>query len=253
MCRMLSKASFREVSPVSEMLNCPYSLKYLSTQGRQPSDPATRGNHNDGCGMAYFENGNLKIEKRDKEHAWDQSYVDALKKVSSKVFIGHNRLTVAGLQSNYSGTHPFYMKKGDKEFAFSHNGTIYDFIEEAKARDTSDSFIFMEKLLQEPDFSEEFVLKQLKSIALETKYSSMIGFLMTKDKLMVWRGFDESDKELLAKRELYYTMYMQLNKEGVVFSSEPLDNGSWTLMPNFSYVIADVNSDSLNLKYGFIK
>ncbi|HNU33775.1 MAG TPA: class II glutamine amidotransferase [Bacteroidia bacterium] len=253
MCRMFSKISFKETSPLNEMLNCPYSLKYLSTQGRQPENPELRGNHNDGCGMAFFENEKLKIEKRDKQHAWDKSYAEAVEKVSTKVFIGHNRLTVGGLQSNYDGTHPFYLTKGDKEFAFSHNGTIYNFMDEAKARNTSDSFVFMEKLLKENTFNEEFVLRQLKYIAEETDYSSMIGFLMTADKLMVWRGFNDKDKEKFVNRDKYYTMFMQLNNEGVIFSSEPLDNGSWTLMPNFSYIIADVLPSQLNLRYGFIK
>jgi predicted glutamine amidotransferase len=253
MCRMFSKVSFKETSPINEMLNCPYSLKYLSENGRQPENAEVRGTHNDGCGMAFFENGKLKIEKRDKQHAWDASYVDSVNKISTKVFIGHNRLTVGGLQSNYDGTHPFYLKKGNKEFAFSHNGTIYNFMDEAKARNTSDSFIFMEKILQEDEFSELSVLRQLKVIAEQTEYSSMIGFLLTENKLMAWRGFDNNDKEKSAHREKYYTMFMQLNKEGIVFSSEPLDNGTWTLMPNFSYVIADVNADSVNLKYGFIK
>lgn len=253
MCRMFSKASFKEVSPINEMLNCPNSLRYLSTQGRQPENPQLRGNHNDGCGMAFFENGKLKIEKRDKQHTWDKSYLDAVEKVSSKVFIGHNRLTVGGLQSNYDGTHPFYLKKGEKEFAFSHNGTINNFMDEAKERNTSDSFIFMEKLLESDRFSEEYVLKKLKLIAEEMDYNSMIGFLMTTDKLMVWRGFNDRDKDKFANRDKYYTMYFQLNNDGVIFSSEPLDNGTWTLMPNFSYIIADVMPAQLNLRYGFIK
>lgn len=253
MCRMFSKASFKEVSPINEMLSCPYSLKYLSEQGRQPDNAELRGNHKDGCGMAFFENGKLKIEKRDKLHSWDKSYTDAVKKVSSKVFIGHNRLTVGGLQSNYDGTHPFYIKKNDVEFAFSHNGTIYNFMEEAKLRNTSDSFIFMEKLLESDKFSEEFLLKQLKFIAEEMEYSSMIGFLMSMDKLIVWRGFNDKDKEKFANRDKYYTMFFQLNNEGVIFSSEPLDNGTWTLMPNFSYIIADVLPAQINLRYGFIR
>lgn len=250
---MFSKVSFKEVSPLNEMLNCPYSLKYLSANGRQPENPNDRGNHNDGCGMAFFENGKLKIEKRDKQHAWDKSYIDSIHRISSKVFIGHNRLTVGGLQSNYEGTHPFYLKRGEQEFAFAHNGTIYNFINEAKARNTSDSFIFMEKLLEDNTFSEQFVLKQLKHIAEETDFSSMIGFLMTTNKLMAWRGFNDRDKEKFANRDMYYTMFMQLNNEGIVFSSEPLDNGSWTLMPNFSYIVADVVQPHLNLRYGFIK
>lgn len=250
---MFSKISFKEVSPLNEMLNCTYSLKYLSIQGRQPEDANVRGTHNDGCGMAFFENGKLKIEKRDKQDAWDKSYVKAIEKVSSKIFIGHNRLTVGGLQSNYDGTHPFYLQRGDKEFAFSHNGTIYNFMDEAKSRNTSDSLIFMEKLLEGKTFNEDFVLRKLKYVANETDYSSIIGFLMTTDKLMVWRGFNDKDKEKFVNLDRYYTMFMQLNNDGAIFSSEPLDNGSWTLIPNFSYVIADILPAQLNLRYGFIK
>jgi predicted glutamine amidotransferase len=61
MCRMLSKVSINETSIMDEMLSCPYSLQYLSENGRQPENPAQRGNHNDGCGLAFFEKENLQI------------------------------------------------------------------------------------------------------------------------------------------------------------------------------------------------
>ncbi|MEP7170770.1 MAG: class II glutamine amidotransferase, partial [Bacteroidota bacterium] len=233
MCRMIAKASVRETSIMDEMLNCPYSLEYLSEHGRQPDEPSQRGNHRDGCGMAFIQNNTTEIHKRDRDHALDDSYIHTVREARSKLFIAHNRLASAGLESRVEASHPFELFSQGSKYAFSHNGTIYNFVDEAKKRNTSDSFIFLEHLISKTELNDdETIIKRIISIAQSAAFSSMIAFLLAPDHLMAWRIFNEQDKSKLEKRILYYTMYMKLSKNNIVFSSEPLDDEGWTLMPN---------------------
>ncbi|HKR05769.1 MAG TPA: class II glutamine amidotransferase [Bacteroidia bacterium] len=250
MCRMIAKASIQETSVMDEMLNCPYSLQYLSAHGRQPDDPSKRGHHRDGCGMAFIHHDTTEIHKRDREHAWDDSYIQTVKEARSKLFIAHNRLASAGLESGAKASHPFEIFAQGSMYAFSHNGTIYNFVDEAKKRNTSDSFIFLEHLISktEPN-DDEAVIKRIITLAQSSEYSSMTAFLLAPDHLMIWRIFNEKDKAKLRKRILYYTMYMKLSKNNIVFSSEPLDDDGWTLMPENSFISVKPSGSHLQMNY----
>ena len=70
---------------------------------------------------------------------------------------------------------------------------------------------------------------------------------------MLWRVFNEADKSKQEDYNLYYTMFMKLTKESVVFSSEPLDEENWTLMPNQSFVSVEPQDNNLKMNYGMLK
>lgn len=248
MCRMIAKVAVHETSVMDEMMNCPYSLEYLSEQGRQPDNPAQRGQHRDGCGMAFIHSNRTEIHKRDRDHAWDDSYIQTVRDARSKFFIAHNRLASGGLKPMVAASHPFSHFAQGNTYAFSHNGTIYNYLDEAKSRGTSDSYIFLEKLISETEPNDdENIIKRLTHIAKTTQFTSMIAFLLAPDRLLVWRIFNESEKT--EDRNLYYTMYMKLAHESVVFSSEPLDDGSWTLLPNNTFVAVKPLGLYLDLHY----
>ncbi len=250
MCRMIAKASIAPSSILEEMLTCPHSLKQLSTQGRLPDNPKERGNHNDGCGLAFAAKNKIEIHKRDRKEAWNESYIETVKSATSNLFIAHNRLTSEGLETRVEGSHPFAMQAQGIDYCFSHNGTIYDFVEEAKQRNTSDSFLFFEKLISQTSSNAPAeIIKRLTNLMHHCDYSSMIGFLMSPKKLMVWRIFNEKNKALQSDYELYYTMYFKLKKDAIVFASEPLDDESWTLLPNKSFLSIEPDREKLNLQY----
>src|SRR5688572_18438012 len=98
MCRMISRISVIQKPVLEEMISCPYSLQYLSKNGRQPADPDMRGMHRDGCGMAFSKNGMVEVHRRSAENAWDESYCKLAKTVSTNLFIAHNRLVSKGLE-----------------------------------------------------------------------------------------------------------------------------------------------------------
>lgn len=245
---MIAKASVAETTIVDEMLLCPHSLKYLSENGKQPDNPNERGKHLDGCGMAFVKNNAVVIEKRDREHAWDNSYVQLSNNAKSKLFLAHNRLTSAGLESRVEGSHPFALTANGVSYGFSHNGTIYDFVDEAKKRNTSDSFLFMEHLvLQNQSNDDASVIARLKKVLSTATFSSATGFLIQPERLMVWRAFN--DKENLAVRNEYYTMFMKLKQNETIFSSEPLDDEPWALMPNYSLISVTPQGNNLQINF----
>lgn len=250
MCRMIAKVSVATTSIMDEMLTCPYSLKYLSEQGRLPENPQQRGSHHDGCGLAFIRDGNTEVHKRDRQHAWDDSYIQTIREARSNFFIAHNRLTSAGLESRLEGSHPFEIFLQGKKYAFSHNGTVYDYLSEAKRRNTSDTFLFLENILSatEPN-DEESIIQRIIRVAKTTTYSSITAFLLTADILMVWRIFDDKDPLKSADRNLYYTMHMKLAKNSIVFSSEPLDNEGWVLMPNNTLISVMLSKKDIMFNY----
>ena len=249
MCRMIAKVSKVESSIMEEMTKCPYSLHYLSANGKVIDGNKERGEHRDGCGIALVNNNNILIEKRDREHAWDDSYIDFVNKAKSKIFIAHNRQTSKGLETNIEGSHPFHLFANGLSYAFSHNGTVYNYIDEAKKRNTSDTLIFFEHLIKQNESNTpQQILKRLEHIKATTNFSSLTAFLMSPAFLIAWRIFDEHDKEKISKREDYYTLYTKESDDNIVISSEPLDDDEWDMMPNNEALIITPMESQLTIE-----
>jgi predicted glutamine amidotransferase len=242
---MIAKVSKTESGIMEEMIKCPYSLHYLSQHGNILYGTNAKGEHRDGCGIALVNGSNIVIEKRDKEHCWDDSYIDFVSKAQSKIFIAHNRQTSKGLNSTVEGAHPFFISAHGVPYAFSHNGTVHDYIPEAQKRNTSDTLIFFEHLVkQDGDNTPGKILERLEHISKTTSYSSLTAFLMSPTYLIAWRIYNTSDKEKAVKHERYYTLYNKESNDNIVISSEPLDDDMWDSIPNNSaLVITPTNSE----------
>jgi predicted glutamine amidotransferase len=251
MCRMLAKISLQESSIMEEMLQCPYSLQYLSENGRQSSNPEQRGHHRDGCGIAFVDQSGMHIEKRRREEAWDASYIQTVREARSKVFIAHNRRTSQGLETRLEGTHPFSLEKNGIRFAFCHNGTAESYVPEALARGTADTQLFFEELIATTNhFTTEAIAESVQRIARKTQYDSISGMLITdRNELFVWRIHDESP-DRIERLSSYYTLYLSFRKGSVVIASEPLDDSPWVLLPNKTFLgIVPNNESTLLLEY----
>lgn len=247
---MIAKISVEKTGIIDEMLSCPYSLKYLSKNGRQPGNPEKRGMHHDGCGMAFSNNGSLEIHKRSKENAWDQSYRQIAKTAASNIFIAHNRLASKGLEMNEEGSHPFSVTASGKTFALCHNGGIRTYMDEAINKHTSDSFIFLKKIIDvsgKNDASD--ILKRLRAISDETDYSSLCSFLITDSELFVWRIYNEKEQEKKDEYEKYYTLYMSMRNNSVLFSSEALDDSPWMLLENKTFLHLHFSGSKISVEY----
>ena len=209
MCRMLAKVSVTPTGIMRELEQCPNSLLWLSTNGRKSHDPDIRGLHNDGCGMAYIDgNGELKSTKHGKSDFWSDAYHQFATKANSKLYIAHNRFASAGLNTLVNGAHPFLINKFDGQLAFCHNGGVDSYMAVANARNTSDSEILLEKLLEPIDeLTNVELAMSISGIAKQTDFSSITGFLLSKSELYIWRVFNENRKADFDKLNRYYTLF----------------------------------------------
>jgi predicted glutamine amidotransferase len=250
MCRMMSKISVKETSILDEMLMCPYSLEYLSENGRQPSDPRIRGRHRDGSGMAFAKNGGVEVHKRSKENAWDASYRETARNAASNIFIAHNRLASKGLEVTQQGAHPFMVTAAGKSFALCHNGGVRSYMEEAKRIGTSDSFIFLRALIDPAGKNDvDSIFQRLEVIARTTEYTSLCSFMITPEELYVWRIYSRQNEEKIEVYEKYYTLYMSMRGNSALFSSEPLDDLPWMLLENNTFLHLRINENAVSVDY----
>ena len=75
----------------------------------------------DASGISYVQSGKIKIYKKAKPaHKMKFTFPEGTTAV-----MGHTRLTTQGNQKFNFNNHPFY-GKADKEFAFAHNGVLYN-------------------------------------------------------------------------------------------------------------------------------
>ena len=206
--------------------------------------------HHDGCGMAFSNNGSLEIHKRSKENTWDESYRQIAKTASSNIFIAHNRLASKGLEMNEEGAHPFSVTALGKTFSLCHNGGIRTYMDEAIDKHTSDTFIFLQKLIDISGKNEASdILQRLRAISDETDYSSLCSFLITDSELFVWRIYNEKEQGKKDEYEKYYTLYMSMRNNSVLFSSEALDDSPWMLMENKTFLHLHFSGSKISVEY----
>lgn len=231
---MIAKVSSDPVSILDEMLECPYSLEYLSRNGRQHKDPRQRGPHRDGCGLAYTAFGEIHLEKRTRENVWDASYIAFVEEARSRCFLAHNRKTSEGLATGLGGTHPFYAEKNGLQYAFCHNGTAESLLGEAKAQNTSDSKLFFAAVLGHITMETPGAFAAaLEDFAKHNTYDSLTGLLLCSDEsLYAWRIVNVKDPAERERLERYYTLYVCWRNGSLVVASEPLDDLPWMLLPN---------------------
>ena len=234
MCRMLAKISVIPSGIMHELEQCPYSLFWLSENGRKSHDPDIRGRHNDGCGMAYIdESGTLKTTRHGKDEFWNDDYRNFALEAKSRLYIVHNRFASEGLDISTEGAHPFTIEKFGKPLAFCHNGAVDSYMKEARERNTSDSEILLEELVKSiPDISTSSISNSIINISNTIEYSSLCGFLLSEDELYIWRIFNEKRKSDFDKLNRYFTLFFLMRKNEVLIASEPLDNDNWQLIPN---------------------
>lgn len=234
MCRMLAKVGVVAGTLEQECLLAPHSLKYLSKFGKQPDNPAVRGEHHDGSGFAFVNESGLECIKRKPEEAWDETYQNQIRQIQSKAFIAHNRLASKGLSVNESSVHPFLRMVDGKPFAFCHNGAVQTYFEEASSRGVPDTLVLFEQLVCEGKSNNLSDIQQrLVTIAAQVQFKSMTAFLLTPKWLMIWRLYNDrslSGKDLY---EEYYTLYLKQTETSFLVASEPLDeDANWIKIPN---------------------
>ena len=239
MCRMLAKASSTE-SPSFELLDAPHSLLNQSMRACLPEivEPTGFGSHNDGSGVAWLgKDGRIELAKRGKDDCWNESFQGLVRSMDTTALIAHNRRASPGLDVNMNVSHPYIIEYRGETIAFCHNGGISEFMEEARDRQTSDSFVFLERLTQRMGALTMYELKTALAKSADTlNFSSISAMLLTKDSVFAWRCYNE-DPQSTWNRSRYYSLYVREGDGHICVASEPVTNdNAWVSIENRTLV-----------------
>lgn len=181
------------------------------------------GNHPDGWGIAWREEDEIRCVRSGKPAATDPLLSEL--RVRTDRFIGHVRYASDPATVHAGNSHPF-LAAG---VALAHNGTFRGTIgEEAKARQVSDTLVFLERLAER---WKERTLAGLAAVlrgmlsdrTLVGDYSAANLLIAAEDRLFAFRRF--------RKNPGYYTLYTAERNGTRIVSSQPLDEESgWRLL-----------------------
>lgn len=139
----------------------------------------------DASGISYVQNDNVKIYKKPKPaHKMRFNFPD-----NTSAIMGHTRFTTQGNQKFNYNNHPFY-GKADKEFAFAHNGVLYNDKELRKEKKLSkthietDSYICVQLIEQQ----QKLNFDSLKSMAEDVEGNFTFTILDENNKLYFIKG-----------------------------------------------------------------
>ena len=181
------------------------------------------GNHPDGWGIAYRQDGEIRGVRSGRPAASDPLLSQL--EVRTDRFIGHVRFASNPDTVHAGNSHPFI----SSGIALAHNGTFRGKIgEEGDARQVSDTLVFLELLSQRweertlPGLAD--VLRRLLSDRERVgEYSAANLLIASGDGLFAFRRY-RKDPE-------YYTLYLREGDGCRVVSSQPLDDGDgWRLL-----------------------
>jgi len=208
--------------------------------------PKGYGPHDDGSGVAWLQDGRVRLEKRGGLDAWDPSFQELVESMRTTALIAHNRKASVGLDVNVNVSHPYTMKFRGEEVAFCHNGGIKTFMTEAQDRKITDSLVFLERLISKVG---TLSLEDLKTFLVEAsatwEYSSINALLLTKDSLFAWRCYDDV-KDSEWDRERYCSLYLRESSERICIASEPVDRKrDWISIPNRTLIQVKLGGETV--------
>lgn len=196
--------------------------------------------HGDGWGIAYLENGELKVFRSPKA-VYDDDQINQFKNLQSDLVILHARKASRGNVA-IRNVHPFECQLNGRRYLFFHNGTIHDelpFENTFKPISATDSEQLFYYLLSNSNgqLSTSFFKSKLEKL---TDFTAA-NFILTNGK-MTYAGNWHSENPN------YYTMKV-LQKPGlVIVASEALPNyetKEWMKLRNQD--IASVRTSDLSV------
>lgn len=154
----------------------------------------------DASGISYVENGEIKIYKKPKSA--HKVKFDFPKDTTA--IMGHTRLTTQGNQKFNYNNHPFY-GKADKNFAFAHNGVLYNDKELKKEKKLpkthieTDSYVAVQLIEKQGKLDFD----SLKSMAEDVQGSFTFTILDEENSLYIIKGSSPMFLIYFEKLDLY--------------------------------------------------
>lgn len=157
----------------------------------------------------------------------------------------HFRWASPGLGVTKENAHPFIYE----DIAFIHNGALspYEAVKSLIAphfahlrKGDTDSELFFLYLLTEIKAQGfvEGVVKGIKNLKDNFKYSSINSMIINSDYLIVVSEYDPRNKPDWAD-EIYYELRFRIDSQGVAVASSGWDQSGWQLLDNHSILIVD--------------
>lgn len=243
MCRLLAMTSNMETE-------LKFSFEKLC-------EVAKKNSHEHGWGIAWLENGELRLEK-DKEPIWESERASSLiRDIRSKLIVVHARKNSSQKPLKVR-SHPFLHEALGEQWIFAHNGTIKcpEPINHTPESDVDSEIFFcyfldvLEQVSDQYRFEteEELVLEALRKSMEKTKIVKALNFILaSKHNLYVARLYETNPHYYTLKylkrswkSEVGERLGKRPEEVATVFSSEELSEEPWTQLANGEIGIVSV-------------
>lgn len=198
--------------------------------------------HADGWGLAYWEDGQLVVDKSGASLLDERErVVEALRAAAtSPVVILHLRKSAWKDTSNTRHAHPFHLDN----VAFSHNGVVYDYkgflpeITTPLGEDALDTEVFFHHIMSadKGNLGQAF-LRTIAAIRERSyRFSALNCIFSDGRKMYAYRDY--------SKEPAYYSLYKAFSGASCIVSSEPLDREiEWVMMEKEEFL--EVNASAV--------
>ena len=223
MCRLLAIRTIDGFSP--KYLT---AFRELAENGKVRRGAAL--GHNDGWGIvSYSGNKPAYLAREPRSASDDPKYLEVMRTLSNNtgngILVAHLRKAGRnGGPASVQNTHPFI----DGRWTFAHNGGITRFnVKPRGLQGVTDSERFFRLLINRVENSSNFeeALRWSVSFVKRNYDYSSLNFVLSDGNILY--GYRDYNKD-----EDYYSLLYRINKNGVVFSQEPLDSKVWSAVPN---------------------
>jgi glutamine amidotransferase len=223
MCRMLAFTSEtpRDIAPYLA------HLARLSVHGNLVDRWEKRpgGNHPDGWGVSFREEGETRLLRSGEPAAADPS----LARVRGRAdrFLGHVRYASDTETVNAANSHPFLVRG----IALAHNGTFRGRVgEEAGRRKVSDTLVFLESLAER--WTERSSAGLCEALSRMLGDAELVGAFSAAN-MLIAAGEAVFALRKYRKDEGYYTLFLRAEPGLAIAASEPLDDSpGWRPLAN---------------------
>jgi glutamine amidotransferase len=212
-----------------ELLTAPHSLLWISQHGRRWRLSGGRGPHDDGWGLAWHQDSEMKVEKRGQHAAADPTFRRVAGAVTTNILIGHARKASPGMAVCDANAHPF--RSGG--LVLAHNGDI-DLPPDTAGQDTTDSERFLHWLAENWDRTAGGLLTVLQQ-GVGFRHTSL-NFIMSDGLYLYALRQTKPRTEYLE----YYSLYVKHSRHKTTVASEPLDDTpGWQPIDNGTFLILE--------------
>ena len=198
--------------------------------------------HGDGWGIAYLENGELKIF-RSTEAVYEDDQINQFKNLQSNMVILHARKASKG-SVNIKNVHPFECKLNGHHYLFFHNGTIRDEIHfdpqfHPVGKTDSERLFYFLLTNTNGELAEDGLTVKLNSI----KNFTAANFILTDGEFSYFTNW-------YAENPNYYTLKLLQKSDCVIIASEILPHYKtvdWRKLDNHDIISVQTSGLSVNI------